>query len=244
VPVPFLSIIIPAYNEEHRLPKTINQVVNFLESQPYTWEILIVDNHSTDQTPDVISSFQAEIPGLRGLYEAEKGKGSAVRRGMLKAEGEYRFMCDADLSMPITEVNRFLPPAVPSGQITIASREAPGSVRYHEPYYRHLGGRLINLIIRLLVLPDLHDTQCGFKCFPASIARDLFSHQTIPGWSFDIEILAVARLRGYPIREIPIPWHYNPDTKLKAFPDAIRMTRDIFQIRRQMQLGVYDQEIG
>lgn len=237
---PYLSLIIPAYNEEHRLPATLESVFAFLDTQPYTWEILVVDNHSTDSTSRIISSYQQRIPALRGIYEERRGKGRAVRTGMLEARGDFRFMCDADLSMPIRELKRFLPPLLTDFEIAIASREAPGAVRYSEPHYRHLGGRLINLIIRLLVLPDLHDTQCGFKCFTRAAAEDLFHNQTLDGWSFDIEILAVARQRGYRIKEIPIPWYYNQDSKVNALQDAVVMIGDILKIRRNLRNGVYD----
>jgi len=141
----------------------------------------------------------------------------------------------------LTEINRFLPPARTGFDIAIASREAPGAVRYNEPPYRHLGGRLINSMIRLLALPGLNDTQCGFKCFRAGVAEDLFRHQTLPGWSFDIELLYIARRRGYKVIEIPIPWYFNPDSKLSAVQDAFKMGLDIFTIRKNAMRGVYDQ---
>jgi dolichyl-phosphate beta-glucosyltransferase len=158
---------------------------------------------------------------------------------MLEARGEYRFMCDADLSMPVTEISKFLPPTLADYDILIASREGPGSVRYNEPLYRHLGGRAINLIIRLLALPGLQDSQCGFKCFAAWAAEDLFQVQTLSGWSFDIELLYVARRRGYRLVEVPIHWYYQTESKVHAVRDALRMTRDIFIIRRNAMRGLY-----
>lgn len=239
---PFLSLIIPAYNEERRLPQTLEKTLHFLQGQEYPWEVIVVDNHSTDRTAEIIAAYQKTIPSLRGIYEARRGKGNAVQTGMLAAEGTYRFMADADLSMPISEVNRFLPPRLENFDVAIASREALGAIRYDEPHYRHLGGRLINTLIRLLVLPDLHDTQCGFKCFRAPVAEDLFGHQTLGGWSFDIEILAIARLRGYRIVELPIPWYFNEESKVNALRDAFLMTLDLFQIRRNIRKGVYEQD--
>jgi dolichyl-phosphate beta-glucosyltransferase len=158
---------------------------------------------------------------------------------MLEARGAFRFMCDADLSMPVSEIDRFLPPQLVDYSVAIASREAPGAVRYNEPFYRHAGGRLVNTVIRTLALPELQDTQCGFKCFRAEIAEDLFRRQTLTGWSFDIEILYIARMRGYQIVEIPIPWFFDPDSKLNAAKDALQMGRDILQIRRNEKQGVY-----
>ena len=188
-----MSIIIPAYNEEKRLPRTLGQVFSFLESQTYSAEVLIVENGSNDRTFEVAKEFASQHPNLIVLKEDQPGKGNAVRRGILEATGEYRFICDADLSMPIEEVNKFIPPQIKSFDVAIGSREAPGAVRYNEPSYRHFGGRAINLLIQMLILPGLNDTQCGFKCFRADIAEDLFSQQTISGWSFDIELLYIAR---------------------------------------------------
>jgi len=232
--------VIPAHNEESRLPQTLEQVLAFLKSQPYTSEVIVVENGSRDRTYEVAEGFRASNPNLRVIHETERGKGRAVRRGMLEARGEYRFMCDADLSMSIDQVNHFLPPATTGVDIAIGSREAPGARRFQEPSYRHIGGRLINFTIRLLILPGLQDTQCGFKCFRADAVEQVFRLQTMPGWSFDIELLFIARRRGLTIREIPIQWRFNPATKLSAVQDAIRMVRDIFAIHRNARRGVYD----
>ena len=158
---------------------------------------------------------------------------------MLEAVGAYRFMCDADLSMPVNEIARFIPPNLDNFDIAIASREAPGAVRYNEPAFRHLGGRLINTMIRWLALPGLQDTQCGFKCFRAAVAEDIFTYQTMTGWSFDVEVLYIARKRNYQVVEIPIPWYYSSDSKVNAIMDALQMGRDILQIRRNEKMGLY-----
>jgi len=236
---PFFSLIIPAHNEEHRLPDTLNQVAAYLQAQPYEFEVLVVENCSTDNTLAVAQTFAAQNPWVRVLQNTQRGKGLAVKRGMLEAQGEYRFMCDADLSMPITEIGKFIPPALKGYDIVIASREAPGSIRYNEPVYRHLGGRGINLIIRLLALPGLQDSQCGFKCFTARAAEDLFQVQTLNGWSFDIELLFVARMRGYRLTEVPIHWYFQCESKVHAVRDALRMIGDIFTIRRNARRGLY-----
>ncbi len=167
---PFLSIIIPAHNEETRLPRTLGQVYEFLEKQPYTAEVLVVENGSSDRTFEVARSFIQSFPGLRVLHEDLPGKGSAVRRGMLEANGQYRFFADADFSMPVEQINRFLPPAC-SCELAIASREAAGARRFGEPVYRHLTGRVYNFLVRSMVLPGLQDTQCGFKCFRGRCCR-------------------------------------------------------------------------
>jgi dolichyl-phosphate beta-glucosyltransferase len=238
---PYLSIIIPAHNEEKRLPHTLEQAFDFVNVQPYPAEILVVENGSQDKTLQISQDFATAHPQVRVFQEAKSGKGLAVQRGMLEACGEYRFMCDADLSMPIQQVNRFLPPVLTDFDIAIASREAPGAIRYHEPLYRHWGGRAINLIIRILALPGLRDTQCGFKCFRASIAEDLFRVQTLARWAFDIELLYVASQRSYRIIEVPIPWYYRPESKVNVVRDAVQMIADILAIRRKAKHGVYDQ---
>lgn len=249
---PFLSLIIPAHNEERRLPITLEQVLAFLEDQPYSSEALVIENASQDRTLQIAQDFAARravsnrnySPTLRVIQENQRGKGAAVRRGMLAASGEYRFMCDSDLSMPVAEINRFLPPSLADFDIAIASREAQGAIRYNEPTYRHLGGRAVNLMIRLLVLPGLNDTQCGFKCFRDAVAEDLFRCQTLVNWSFDIEILYIARLRGCRIVEMPIPWHFNPETKLNPVGDAIRMGFDILTVRKNALQGKYERKLA
>jgi glycosyltransferase involved in cell wall biosynthesis len=237
---PLLSIIIPAHNEEKRLPRTLEQVFAFLKEQTYSAEVLVVENGSTDRTLAIAQDFASNQPNLRVVRSAESGKGLAVRLGMLEAKGDLRFMCDADLSMPIEEVNRFLPPAVADFDIAIGSREVKGARRFNEPIHRHLGGRLINLIIRLLILPQLQDTQCGFKCFRGQVAEELFRRQTLDGWSFDIELLFVAARRGYRVVEIPVDWYYRQESKVSAVRDALRMITDIFRVRANARAGAYD----
>lgn len=236
---PFFSLIIPAHNEQNRLPDTLQQAIAYLQAQPYNFEVLVVENCSDDNTFAIAQAFADQHPQVRALQNNQRGKGLAVKRGMLEARGEYRFMCDADLSMPIAEIKKFIPPALTGYDIAIASREAPGSIRYNEPAYRHLGGRAINLIIRLLALPGLHDSQCGFKCFSGRAADDLFQVQTLHGWSFDIELLYVARLRRYRTVELPIDWYYRSESKVHAVRDALRMILDIITIRRNAMRGLY-----
>lgn len=236
---PFLSIIIPAHNEESRLPRSLGQVFAFLEDQPYASEVVVVENGSHDRTLEVVQKFIHHFPGLRVFHEDLPGKGRAVRIGVLKAFGEYRFIADADFSMPPKEINRFLPP-VCTFDIAIASRETPGAVRYNEPFYRHLTGRVYNLLIRTLILPGLQDTQCGFKCFRANVAEDIFRLQTLAGWSFDVELLAIAHLHGYTIGEIGIPWYYNSGSKVNVLRDSSRMFLDLLTIRRNARRGIYD----
>jgi glycosyltransferase involved in cell wall biosynthesis len=237
---PFLSIIIPAHNEESRLPRTLGQIFDFLKNQSYSYEVIIVENGSSDHTLEIAQEFALKYSNLIVYQEQQPGKGNAVQQGMLKAQGQYRFICDADLSMPIAEIQNFIPPVLTDFDIAIGSREAPGAIRYNEPSYRHLGGRAINLAIRLLILPGLNDTQCGFKCFSAEAAEAVFSQQTLTGWSFDIENLYIARRKKLRIKEIPIQWYYDPDSKVNAIRDALRMIGDIFRIHLNAIRGKYD----
>lgn len=237
---PFLSIIIPAHNEANRLPRTLEQVFSFLKTQPYPSEVIVVENGSTDNTLELAGAFLKDHSNFILVQEHQKGKGNAIRRGMFEARGEYRFICDADLSMPIEDLPKFLPPTIADFDIAIGSREAPGAVRYNEPSYRHFGGRAINLLIRGLILPGLNDTQCGFKCFRAESTQDLFQRQQLTGWSFDIELLFLARRKKLRVREIPIRWYFDPDSKVSAVRDALRMIGDIFRIHLNALRGVYD----
>jgi dolichyl-phosphate beta-glucosyltransferase len=239
----YLSIIIPAHNEERRLPVTMEQAHRFIERQPYECEVIIVENGSQDRTLQIARTFAQDHPRFRVLEEKARGKGLAVQRGMLEACGEYRFMADADFSMPISEINHFLPPALDQYDVAIASREAEGSVRYNEPPYRHFVGRVFNLLIRLMALPELHDTQCGFKCFRAQAAEELFRRMTIYGWSFDVEMLFIAKKLGYRIVELPIPWYFNPDSKVSVVRDSLQMGMDLIQIRLNAMRGVYNHVI-
>jgi len=236
---PFLSIVIPAHNEQNRLPATLEQIFHFLKQQSFTSEVIVVENGSTDRTYELAQQFAGQHDNLL-VIQSEKGKGAAVQQGMLAAKGDYRFMCDADLSMPVEEIVKFIPPALLNFDIAIASREAKGAVRYNEPSYRHLGGRGINFLIQTLILPGLNDTQCGFKCFRAEVAEDVFRRQTLMGWSFDIELLYVARRHGYRIVEIPIHWYHFSDSKVSALRDAVRMIQDIFRIHANAGRGMYD----
>jgi dolichyl-phosphate beta-glucosyltransferase len=226
-----LSIIFPAHNEERRLPTALEQTFAFLQTQPYESEVIVVENGSSDRTLEIAREAARTYPNLKVIHEERRGKGLAVRTGMLAASGEYRMFCDVDLSMPVSEVCRFLPPVLPQADIAIASREAKGAVRYGEPLYRHVIGRVFTLLVRILALPGLQDSQCGFKCFRAAAAEALFPLQTITGWTFDVEVLFIASRLGYRIVEIPIPWYYNPESKVNVSRDLAQVIRELWMIR-------------
>lgn len=236
---PLLSIIIPAYNERLRLSATVACVDDFLKGQPYASEILIVENASSDNTYELALDLQKKISTLQVLREPVKGKGQAVKRGMLTAHGVYRLICDADLAMPVTEFPKFIPPILKNCDLAIASREVSGAKRYNEPLYRHLVGRVFNYLVRKLVLPGLQDTQCGFKCFRGAIVHDVFKRQTMMGWAFDVELLAIARQLGYSIQEIPIQWYYGSHSRVRLLVDAPSMFNDLLRIRSNLRKGVY-----
>jgi glycosyltransferase involved in cell wall biosynthesis len=199
----------------------------------------VVENGSLDNTAGVVEAMIPSFPGLRLLREPTPGKGRAVRRGMLAASGDVRFMADADLSMRIDELPRFLPPTLDGYDIAIGSREAPGAIRYGEPPYRHWVGRGFNLLVQLLVVRGIRDTQCGFKAFRADVARDLFAVQRLDGWTFDVEILFLAHQRGYRVLEIPIPHTFLPGSQVRLLRDSLTMFADLVRVRLNWRRGLY-----
>jgi glycosyltransferase involved in cell wall biosynthesis len=236
---PRLSLVIPAFDEAQRLPATLLAVEEFVAAQPYAVEVLVVDNHSRDATRALAAAAAERLPYLRVLAEPRQGKGAAVRTGMLAATGEYAFIADADLSMPLAEVRKFLPPALAGFDVAIGSREGPGAVRYDEPPHRHLMGRAFNRLVKLLAVRGIEDTQCGFKCFTRAAARDLFGRQTLDDWSFDVEILFLAQRLGYRVVEVPIHWYYREQSRIRPLRDALRMMLGVLRVRWNGWRGVY-----
>ena len=236
---PFLSVVIPAYNEEPRIVDTLQKVVDYLGGQSYSWEVVVVDDGSTDSTASLVRDFAENCPQVRLGSVSHGGKGWAVSHGMLSSGGDYRFLCDADLSMPVEQMARFLPPVATDFDIAIGSREVPGSQRIGEPTHRHLMGRLYNALVRALAVRGLSDTQCGFKCFRGAVAQELFSLQRFPGFSFDVEVLFLARRRGARIIEVPIDWYYREHSKVHPLRDSLVMSMDVLRIRWRFLRGKY-----
>lgn len=236
---PLLSIIIPALNEERRLPPSLAKIDAFLSAQPFSAEVLVVDNGSRDRTAEIVREYAVAHPYVRLMQLRERGKGRAVKAGMLAARGDYRFICDADLSMPIEEVVKFLPPHADGWDISIGTREGEGARRIDEPEYRHMMGRVNNLIIKIMAIRGFEDTQCGFKMFNRASAEDLFRVQQMNGIGFDVEILFIAIRRGYRIREVPITWYFDPDSRMRLVQDSLNMLREIWQIRQNWRRGEY-----
>ncbi len=236
---PLLSIIIPAYNEEHRLPGSLDAIVEWMESTPYSVEVIIVENGSADRTTEIAEGYARQYANIRVIH-SDKGKGAAVRAGIYESRGEYLFMCDSDLSMPISEVEKFLPPQLDGYDVAIGSREAPGAQRFNEPAYRHFMGRVFNFIVRILAVPGFSDTQAGFKMFKRQAALDIFPYQTITGWTFDVEALYIAQKQGKKIVEVPINWYFDDDSRVDPLRDTWRMFWDVVTIRLNDRRGLYE----
>jgi dolichyl-phosphate beta-glucosyltransferase len=229
---PYLSIVIPAFNEAERLPATLGRIGEFAEALDFPTEVIVVDNASTDATKEVIMDYRSRYPFIIYYLGTTPGKGAALRTGIMASRGDYLLICDADLAVPIEEVGKFLPPQLQDYDIAIGSREAEGAKRYDEPVYRHFMGRVFNVIVRALLLPGILDTQCGFKCFRRDVAQELFSAGTINGWSFDVEILYIARLRGCRIIEVPVNWYYGEKSKVSPVRDTMGMFKEVLAIRK------------
>ena len=232
-----LSVIIPAFNEVRRLPATLERLITFLEVKGWDWEIRVVDDGSTDGTAEVVEHHNRVQPRIVLQQEPHRGKGGAVRAGMLRATAPYRFLCDADLSMPVRELPRFLSSMAEGADVAIGSREGSKARRVGEPWRRHITGRAFNWAIQAIAIRGIPDTQCGFKMFTADAADRVFSHATIDGWAFDVEALVIARALGLRIAIVPIEWHHRPESQLSVTRDAWRMLRDVWRVRARARDG-------
>jgi dolichyl-phosphate beta-glucosyltransferase len=223
---PALSIVVPALNEEDRLPRTLERIASHLSRRREGYELVVVDDGSRDRTAERAQAAGATV--LRN--ETNRGKGYAVRRGMLAARGARRLMTDADLSTPIEELDRLCARMDEGHDVVIGSRALPGSrIEVRQPWYRENMGRVFNLFVRALAVPGVTDTQCGFKLFSGAAARDVFSAARLDGFSFDVEVLFLARRKGYRIAEVPVVWRNDAATRVSllrgflAFPDLLRI---------------------
>lgn len=239
MPDPFLSVIIPAYNESGRIIATLRSLSRYLLAQSYTWEVITVDDGSEDDTAEIVEQWSAGRDRFRLERIRHAGKGAAVRHGMLVAQGEYRFMCDADLAMPIDHLSDFLTYMSEGNDIVIGSRQIAGANRYGEPQSRHILGRAFNKLVQMLAVRGFHDTQCGFKCFSAAAADALFPLQRTTGWGFDVELLFLAKKQGMRILEIPIDWRHDSDSRLNPASAGLNMLRDVLAVRWRSMLGRY-----
>jgi dolichyl-phosphate beta-glucosyltransferase len=239
---PDLSIVIPAYNEESRIEATIRDIVGYGRGAGRTFELILVDDGSQDGTSTVGRNLADEFPELRLIRLAPNhGKGYAVRTGVLSAIGRTVLFADADGATPIKEIER-LEHALDSGaDVAVGSRELRAEgVRVHAKLYRHLIGRTFHFLVERLADGGVKDTQCGFKLFRSPVAQDLFSRMRMIGFSFDVEVLAMARRRGYRVAEVPVNWNHQPGSKVRLTLDSVRMAADLLRIRAYCRRGEYE----
>ncbi len=235
-----ISVIIPAYNEETRIPATLREIESYFSGR-FNYEIIVIDDGSTDRTYEICQEvFDRAGHGKVLSNGRNRGKGYSVRRGMLEAEGKLRLFSDADMSTPISEIEKLIAAVDEGYDVAIGSRSLPGSdVKLHQPFYRESMGKIFNLFVRLVTVRGIIDTQCGFKLFVEKASRDIFSRQHIDRFSFDVEILFIARKLGYRIKEVPIAWINSPASKVNPVIDSAKMLRDLFSIRWMDLKGDY-----
>lgn len=243
---PELSVIIPAFNEEARLTPTVREIVAYLRAERggvgRRAEVIVVDDGSTDRTSDVTHRLGEEWPEVRLIrLAANRGKGYAVRSGVVNARGSLVLFADADGSTPIAEIVRLEAAIAAGADVAIGSRALRGDgVRVAAKVYRRLMGRLFHQLVRVLTVRGIADTQCGFKLFRAPVAHDLFSRMRMNGFSFDVELLLMAQRQGYRVREVPVNWIHRPGSRVNLVLDSLRMARDLFVIRARALRGDYN----
>jgi dolichyl-phosphate beta-glucosyltransferase len=239
---PQLSVVIPAYNEELRLPATLHSVIDYLSRSFSSAEVIVVDDGSSDGTAAVVAGFMQSAVPVRLCSHKDRrnhGKGAAVKVGMLAAQGDRRLIMDADNSTTIEQIHRFLPCFSQGFDIVIGSRNMEGSiVAVHQPKHKELAGRFGNFVIQALAVPGIRDTQAGFKVFSGRSADQVFRRLTIDRWGYDIEALAIARTLGYRIREVPITWINAPGSKV-GFRSYFEVLAEIWRVRRNLRSGKY-----
>lgn len=233
------SLVIPAFNEASRIGDTLEHVFDYLGRQPYDSEVIVVDDGSNDATASIV---RESFPAAKLVsYKPNRGKGHAVKTGMLAADGAYRVFYDADASTPIEEVEKLWPEFDKGAHVVIGSRDLPGSdVQVHQAWYRENMGRVFNRMVRIVAVGGMPDTQCGFKGFTASSCQVIFPRQTIERFSFDVELLYIARKHGLSIAQVPIRWINCPHTRVNPVRDSARMIADLLAIRWRDWQGKYD----
>jgi dolichyl-phosphate beta-glucosyltransferase len=233
-----LSVVVPAYNEAQRLPTTLQILKEYLSSYPGSYEVLIVNDGSSDETPAIVEKAQSSWPQLQLVsMGVNSGKGAAVRKGMLMARGRLRLFSDADTATPIRELAKLEAALDEFGAgVAIAARTIPGSaILSPTPWHRALMSRGYSWLVRHLLLPDLHDTQCGFKLFEAQAANECFAHLTCRRFGFDVEVLFTARQRNIKIVEVPVEWHNSQGSKVNSIRDSLQMFFDLCRLRRKVR---------
>lgn len=230
---PHLSVVVPAYNEEVRLKPTLERLHEYYEAQSYPYDVIVVSDGSTDKTEAVVNDFAATHPKFRLMaYSPNRGKGYAVRTGMLAAEGELILFCDADMATPQEETEKLLKHMRDGADIAIGSRPLKESkLEKHQPWVREMFGRAANQLIQMLAVRGIHDTQCGFKMFTKKACQDVFARCKLNGFSFDFEALMIARDLGYRIDEVPIRWFHQEGSKVVFWRDYPRSFKDLISLR-------------
>jgi dolichyl-phosphate beta-glucosyltransferase len=236
-----LSVVIPAYNEEKRIEKTLLAVNEYLSKQAYGYEILVVNDGSKDKTAETVLRLASQIPNLKLLnYSENRGKGYVVRQGMLQASGDYRLFMDADNSTTVEQVEGFLPFFKEGYEIVIGSRRIKDAViAVKQPWTRDFLGGVFRLVVHILVPLRVTDSQAGFKVFSAKAVQAIMSKQTIFGGSFDVEVIAIARKMGFKIKEVPIRWVDSPDSRFGGLKSKIKMLLEILKIRLNLWSNKY-----
>lgn len=239
------SIIIPAYNESARIGSTLERILHFIQQQQWNAEVIVVNDGSHDETQAIVHKYMEKNANLRLLENpGNRGKGYAVRNGMLHASGEILLFTDADLSSPIEEASKLFEAIGHGADIAIGSRWLrPDTQVRKQPLYRQLGSRGFNLALRIILRLPLKDTQCGFKAFTRSAAQLVFSPQRIERWGFDAEILYLGRKFGLKIEEVPVLWAHSSGTRLHPWRDGIHMLADVIKVRRYSLAGGYKEAI-
>lgn len=228
---PFLSIIIPAYNEAPRIEKSLHSALEYLSKQDYTYEIIVSDDGSKDRTCEIVASFNSGVKLVK--LGQNLGKGAAVRRGMLEANGKYRIFTDADFSTPIYEVEKLIALFKTGADICIGSRALnPELVKEHQPFYREFMGKTFNKFVQFLLIKGIKDTQCGFKGFTDSAAEKVFSLAKIDGFSFDVELLFLAKRLGLTIEQTPVEWYNDDRSRVNPIFDSANMFLELLKIKR------------
>jgi glycosyltransferase involved in cell wall biosynthesis len=243
---PQLSIVIPAYNESARIEQTLERVMSCVEKQGWDAEVLVVDDGSTDRTPQVIHRWMERYPRLHLIQnEGNRGKGYSVRNGLLQAVGEVVMFTDADLSAPMEEAERLLAAIADGADVAIGSRWMDKTRQtIHQPLYRRFFGRCFNWVTRMVMGLPFKDTQCGFKAFKREAAQVIFRLQRIERWGFDPEILFIARKLGYDIREVPVTWGHDERSRMSYLKDGMKMLEEMAAIRANSLAGRYDEDIA
>ena len=213
-----LSLVIPAYNEEKRIGSSLAQIIAYFQRNGYSYELIVVDDGSTDRTVEIVKEPIAGIQNGRLLCARHGGKGAAVRKGMLSAEGQYVFFTDADLSAPITELDKLLEQLKQGYKVVIGSRKIAGAnVEVHQSWLRESMGKVFTWLTNVILTKNISDATCGFKGFSRAVAQEIFSRQQLNGWCFDAEVLFLAQKYGYSIKEVPVRWRNDPATKVNLF---------------------------